>query len=298
LRHPENDPAAVPGVIIIAGSGQTNRNGDLTVDPGPVNTLEQIADWLSADGVASLRYDKFGSGLTGWGPYAGKVDSLGIAPYEEDSAAALRFLARQPGINDARLGVFAHSEGGLYALLLATGHSGPVPPIHAMALFEPLSVRYLNLLEIQVDEQIKAEVDTGQIAAQVGASEVTTLVQVVDHLRATGSVPSNLPDGFSSYLNSSDSKYFYQADAYNPQVLAERLPTTISVLLTCSSADDLVTCGEVNHVALGLAHAHAHLTFVHFGDVTHSLQSAVSSATPPFSPDVRAAIARFVRTSL
>ena len=29
-----------------------------------------IADWLSADGVASLRYDKLGSGRTGLGPYA------------------------------------------------------------------------------------------------------------------------------------------------------------------------------------------------------------------------------------
>jgi hypothetical protein len=136
FRHPVGEANDVPAVLLIAGSGPTDRNGNSAVEPGPINTLKTLADWLSEDGVASLRYDKLGSGKTGLGPYATKVDAIGIEPFEQESAAALNFLAVQQGVNDKLLAVFGHSEGALFALLLATGHAGKVPAIHALG---PLS---------------------------------------------------------------------------------------------------------------------------------------------------------------
>ena len=124
FRHPKNGANDVPGVLLIAGSGPTDRNGNSTLEPGPVNTLKTLADWLSEDGVASLRYDKLGSGKTGVGPFASDPDSVGIKPFEQESAAALNYLAAQKGVNDKLLGVFGHSEGALFALLLDTGHAG------------------------------------------------------------------------------------------------------------------------------------------------------------------------------
>ena len=38
-----------PAVLLIAGSGPTDRNGNTPLLPGPVNTLQAIADWLSAE---------------------------------------------------------------------------------------------------------------------------------------------------------------------------------------------------------------------------------------------------------
>jgi hypothetical protein len=40
----------MPAVLLIAGSGPTDRNGNSPLISGPVDTLEQIAEWLSADG--------------------------------------------------------------------------------------------------------------------------------------------------------------------------------------------------------------------------------------------------------
>ena len=62
FRHPANRTEIVPGVVLIAGSGPTDRNGNSATDTGPVDTLKMLADWLSQDGVATLRYDKLGSG--------------------------------------------------------------------------------------------------------------------------------------------------------------------------------------------------------------------------------------------
>ncbi len=72
----------MPAVLLIAGSGPTDRNGNSSVELGPINTLKTLADWLSLDGVASLRYDKLGSGETGLGPFAKRIDSIGVKPFE------------------------------------------------------------------------------------------------------------------------------------------------------------------------------------------------------------------------
>ena len=79
-RHPAAATSPMPAVLLIAGSGPTDRNGNSALLPGPVGTLQAVADWLSADGVASLRYDKLGSGQTGLGPYVGHPSGIGIVP--------------------------------------------------------------------------------------------------------------------------------------------------------------------------------------------------------------------------
>jgi hypothetical protein len=81
FRHPSGDSKVVPGVLLVAGSGPTDRNGNSSLEPGPVNTLKTLADWLSNDGVATLRYDKLGSGQTGLGPYASDPASIGLSVF-------------------------------------------------------------------------------------------------------------------------------------------------------------------------------------------------------------------------
>jgi pimeloyl-ACP methyl ester carboxylesterase len=46
-------------------------------------------------------------------------------------------LAGQRQVDRARLAVFGHSQGGIYALLLASGLAGPAPKVRAVGLLEP-----------------------------------------------------------------------------------------------------------------------------------------------------------------
>jgi hypothetical protein len=50
-------------------------------------------------------------------------------------------LAAEREVDRAWLAVFGHSEGGVYALLLASGLAGPAPTVRAVGLFEPVPVR-------------------------------------------------------------------------------------------------------------------------------------------------------------
>ena len=293
-RHPAAPTGALPAVLLIAGSGPTDRNGNSALLPGPISTLQAVAGWLSADGVASLRYDKLGSGQTGLGPYASRPATIGLTPFEQEAAAALRFLARQPGVDPTRLGIIGHSEGALFALLLATGADpggsgpGPLPAVRALGLLEPLSERYLDVLTVQV-------------AAHASSSLTRSFTAAVAELRAAGTVPPSLPPALSPILNPTDGLFLYQADRDDPAQLAARLAPGLPVLLTCSNADLNVTCGEVRHLLPGLARARAGTDFVMLTGADHVLKqdpsgSAAGSTEPlPFSPQLQQALRTFVQ---
>jgi alpha-beta hydrolase superfamily lysophospholipase len=300
FRHPKNDVDVVPGVLLIAGSGPTDRNGNSALESGPVDTLKTLADWLSDDGVASLRYDKLGSGQTGLGPYAADPDSIGVSVYEQEARSALRFLARQKDVNDRELGVFGHSEGALFALLLATGHAGATPPIHALGLFEPLSLRYLDLITVQVDAALTAEVQSGAIKESLAKTVAKDLEKAVTQVRATGILKTTLPYGLANILNASDALFLSQADKFDPAVLASDVAKGTPVLLTCSNDDIQVSCDEVDRVSKGFKSASAHLDFVHLVGVDHvlkvdpSLTGTNYSKKLPFSPQLKSALKVFV----
>lgn len=55
FRHPVGQVRELPAVLLIAGSGPTDRNGTSPLMAGHADTLLTLAHWLSNDGVASLR---------------------------------------------------------------------------------------------------------------------------------------------------------------------------------------------------------------------------------------------------
>ncbi len=51
-----------PAVLIVAGSGPTDRDGNSAGLPGANDSLKQLALGLAKQGIASVRYDKRGIG--------------------------------------------------------------------------------------------------------------------------------------------------------------------------------------------------------------------------------------------
>jgi len=165
LRLPDTDTdtdtAAVPGVLIVAGSGPVDRNGSVGVPGTPteihMDLYRWIADLLAAQGIASIRYDKITSGATGIGSYSEDPAKLVAQSFDkifvDPARAALAYLAEQPGVDPQKLLVFGHSEGGLIAMLLASPQaSGPAPA--GLILAEPSYARLLDVVSRQLAEQI------------------------------------------------------------------------------------------------------------------------------------------------
>jgi len=109
-------PAGVtrpPVVLIIAGSGPTDRDGN-SIAGIKAGYLLRLADGLAGKGIASLRYDK--RGVAGSQP-AGAEQDLTIADFVDDAGAVFDWLAAREDIGPIL--IVGHSEGGLIALELA-----------------------------------------------------------------------------------------------------------------------------------------------------------------------------------
>jgi pimeloyl-ACP methyl ester carboxylesterase len=103
----------VPVVLIISGSGPTDRDGN---NPdGRNDYLRRLALLLAANNIASVRYDKRGvaSGL----PLAPDERMLNVESYVADAVAWGQKLAKDPRFS--KLIILGHSEGALIASLAA-----------------------------------------------------------------------------------------------------------------------------------------------------------------------------------
>ncbi|GAA4488832.1 hypothetical protein GCM10023094_49330 [Rhodococcus olei] len=270
LRIPDGVDGPVPAALLLAGSGPTDRNGDSAVMPGPIGTLRFLADLLADAGVASLRYDKLGSGKTGLGPYdVDDVAGLGFSVFVDAAADALRNLAAQPDIDENRLMVIGHSEGALVAMTLAVREGSP--RLVGLGLLEPLAVRLLDLLTRQITGQVDAAVAAGQLPLELADELRTGLTGAVESLRTDGTVADDLPEPLRlAGLVSVNAKALAEEDALDPRALAAELPAGLPVLTSCSIRDIQVDCGDVD--ALDAALAAATVTPVRMTTANHVLK--------------------------
>lgn len=110
--------AAGPLVVMIAGSGPTDRDGNSPLGVS-ASYLRKLATGLAKSGVASLRYDKRGAqGSVEPGPESG----LDFDSFVDDLFSVVTWAREAfPGREIVLLG---HSEGGLVALAAVTRDAG------------------------------------------------------------------------------------------------------------------------------------------------------------------------------
>ncbi len=286
-----------PAALLISESGRTDRNGDNNV-AGPIGNMRQIAEYLSEHGVASLRYDKVGTGRTGLGPYAGRASEVGSAIYTDGAKAAVRYLADRPGTDSGRISVYALGEGTVHAMSVAGDTTAGAPRIHSLALFQPLAARYLDLISARVAADVAAAVRSGAKTPQQGDQVIAAWRAAVGQARTTGTAPASLPDGLTAILGPGNVKAVVESDAIDPLQLAARIPDGTPVLLTCSDSDGQARCEEMKPLAAALGHTA--LQFVALKGVSHVLRddpsdSVANYAKPaPLSPQLTAALDQFV----
>lgn len=112
LTFPEGykEGQKVPVVLMVTGSGPQNRDEEL-MGHKPFLVL---ADRLARHGIASLRYDDRGTGLS-----TGDFSSVTTAALATDALAGIKYLR---GLKKfSCVGVLGHSEGGSIAYMLGAG---------------------------------------------------------------------------------------------------------------------------------------------------------------------------------
>jgi pimeloyl-ACP methyl ester carboxylesterase len=144
----------VPVVVIIAGSGPTDRNGNSLMGIRP-NSYAQLAWRLAERGIASLRYDKrVLPGTKG----AVEIAKLTLDDFAADARAAAESLAHDARFS--RVVLLGHSEGSALALIAARAGPPVAGVISVSGLGRPLGVVMREQLTRQIDSATLVRYDT------------------------------------------------------------------------------------------------------------------------------------------
>jgi pimeloyl-ACP methyl ester carboxylesterase len=155
LTIPEG-PGPFPAVVLVSGSGPQDRDETLMGH----KPFWVIADHLSRNGIAVLRYDDRGVGKSG-----GDFASATTEDFTYDAIAAVDFLATRKEIDSSKIGIAGHSEGGIVAPKAATKSSkvafivllaGPgVPGTDILRLQQRLIMKASGETDANIEEQTK-----------------------------------------------------------------------------------------------------------------------------------------------
>lgn len=100
-----------PAVIIVSGTGKQDRDGTMAGH----KLFAAIAAYLSARGIAVLRVDDRGTGLT-----TGVYETSTTGDFADDVMAGLRYLKTRREIDPKKIGLMGHSEGGAVISIAAS----------------------------------------------------------------------------------------------------------------------------------------------------------------------------------
>lgn len=189
----------VPVVLIIAGSGPTDRNGN-SADGARNDSLKRLAWVLARHNIASVRYDK--RGVAASLKATPDERDLTLDAYVADAVAWGKLLKADPRFGP--LVVLGHSEGALIAALAA-------PEL------DPAGVISLSGSARPVDQVIRQ-----QLADHMPPALLLRSHQILDRLKA-GQVDADVPGPLQSIFRPSVQPYLISLFRADPAAAFARL---------------------------------------------------------------------------
>src|SRR5262245_26375553 len=214
LTLPAGRAGKVPGVLLLPGSGPSDRNGN---QPPQLITdlLKQIAERLAADGYASLRFDKRATRgyLSSWPKdVAALNDFFSWDNFVGDARAGLAFLQTQPEINSKQTVIAGHSEGAMIAMQIAHDLDGKAyAPAGLILLSSPG-----RTLGAVLTEQVYAGLKRGGVTGDAAKPYEDYLPRAIDQIIKDGTVPPNPPQGLAGIFPPSALKLLQIELAFDP----------------------------------------------------------------------------------
>lgn len=189
----------VPVVLIIAGSGPTDRNGN-SAEGARNDSLKRLAWVLARHNIASVRYDK--RGVAASLQATPDERNLTLDAYVADAVAWGKSLKADPRFGP--LIVLGHSEGALVAALAA-------PEL------DPAGVVSLSGSARPVDQVIRQ-----QLADHLPPALLLRSNQILDRLKA-GQVDADVPDPLQGIFRPSVQPYLISLFRADPAAAFARL---------------------------------------------------------------------------
>ena len=304
------DEGPFPAVVLLTGSGPQDRDETL-MGHRPFLVL---ADHLTRQGIAVLRFDD-----RGFGHSTGEFSTATIEDFAADGRAALEFLSQQPGIAANKVGLCGHSEGGVYAPLIAADQ----PDVAFIVMLAGVGIPVEELLHTQRDDMLRiAGINEEARSRQRELSEATFAVLHREGVsdQARQEIRTLMRDAFKRYtpeqrqaMGMTDgaveqqiammvSPWFVHLLAYDPKPALTKVRCPV---LALNGKKDLQVAWEQNleGIRAGLAAGgNDHVTIEALPALNHLFQTAVSGSFAEYgtieetmSPRVLETISAWIR---
>lgn len=163
-----------PAVVLIAGSGPLDRE-ETVFGHKPFLV---IADYLTRNGFAVLRYDKRGLFQSG-----GDFASATVEDFATDAEAAINYLKTRKEVDKSTIGLIGHSEGGMVAPMIAAQNKN----VDFVILMAAPGIKSTEI----VLEQNRLSLDAMNIEPENMEKSLTMLKEILNGLtKWEGTVPN------------------------------------------------------------------------------------------------------------
>ncbi|WP_298738927.1 alpha/beta hydrolase [uncultured Chitinophaga sp.] len=113
FSRPSDSARRYPAVILVSDAGPQDRNEEM-VGHKPFAVM---ADYLTKNGLAVLRYDDRGAGRS-----SGDYNSATLEDQAADLQAAIAYLRTRKDVDTQQIGLIGHGEGAAIAMMAAAGN--------------------------------------------------------------------------------------------------------------------------------------------------------------------------------
>lgn len=218
----------VPAVLLLPGSGPTDRNGS---QPPTVmiGLLKEVAEHLEKQGIASLRFDKRAAHVysAAWPKSISAMDEFfKWDNFVGDAKAALAFLGKQKGVDPKRLTIVGHSEGGLIAAQIGADTAGKPGAPAALVLMATAGRR----LDVVIREQVKASLTRSGLTAAAQKPYLDYMEKAITSVKANATIPPNPPTGMGALFNASAAKLMQSYFTLEPTQLLAKFRGPVLIL--------------------------------------------------------------------
>lgn len=261
-----------PAAVLITGSGAQDRD-EYLLGHRPFLVL---ADHLTREGVAVLRYDD-----RGYGKSTGRFQTATSTDFAADAAAAVAFLRGRKEIDPRRVGLIGHSEGGMVAPMAAVKDpkiafvvllAGPGAPSRQLMAAQRAAVG--KIMGVPADAIARNEVMAGRIDAVLADTADWEMAKVeVTKLIGEGAAAAGRPaDQVIAANQLLFTAWYREFIAYDPRPNLAKLAMPV---LAVNGANDLQVVASQNLPAIREAlKANKDATVVELPGLNHLFQTS------------------------